>query len=253
VNCGDGIETTAQEPIPVLDHGFVRLVEAPQNGDIAVVRAARVSYGSGAKTPSEDKKLIAYLLNHDHGSPFEMAHFIFHVKVPILVMRQWIRHRIASYNEISFRYTEAPDEFYIPQTFRVPSKTNKQGSDASPEIDHVRCRAIVERSCRSAYEDYQQLLNVGVAKEMARMVLPVNIYTEFYWAINARSLMNFLSLRCEDHAQWETRQFANALAPIFAREMPWTYEAFIGSLNPEARKKTQEGKRYATLTAIANA
>jgi thymidylate synthase (FAD) len=253
VNCGEGNGADAYRFTKVLDHGFVRLVEGPQNGDIAVVRAARVSYGSGAKTPAEDKKIIAYLLNHDHGSPFEMAHFIFHVKVPILVMRQWIRHRIASYNEISFRYTHAPDEFYIPEKFRAQDTKNKQGSLETKELDHELARHVVENVSALAYQEYKKLLELGVAREMARMVLPVNIYTEFYWAVNARSLMNFLSLRCEDHAQYETRQFANALAPMFAQEMPWTYAAFVDSLSPEARKKTQEGKRYATLTETLSA
>ncbi len=247
MNCTDDNEAATNRYAAVLDHGFVRLVEGPQTGDMAVVRAARVSYGTPSKGEDADKKLIAYLLSHDHGSPFEMAVFQFHVKVPILVMRQWIRHRVASYNEISFRYTEAPDVFYIPDKFRTQDAKNRQGSIQTAEFDHGYARQVVEKSSQAAYAWYQSLLTAGVAREMARMVLPVNIYTEFYWMVNARALMNFLSLRCEDHAQWETRQFANAIAVMFAHEMPWTYEAFVASLAPEARKKTQEGKAYQTL------
>lgn len=237
-----------KSPVKVLDHGFVRLVDM-MGGDAGVVQAARVSHGDGSKGPEADRKLIGYMLQHDHGSPFESAVLKFHVSCPILVMRQWIRHRIASYNEISFRYTEAPDEFYVPATFRAPSKTNLQGSVEAPhQINHAQCREIVERASFKSYADYQELLALGVAKEMARMVLPVNIYTQFYWTVNARSLMNFLSLRCEGHAQAETREYANALAPIFRESMPWTYESFVKSLSPEAKRLTQEGKAYARLS-----
>lgn len=220
--------------IQLLDHGFVRLVEATPKADATVVRAARVSHGMGAKSPDEDRKLIHYLLNHDHGTPFEHCSFTFHVKCPIFVMRQWVRHRIGqSFNEISGRYTQLKDEYYIPTTWRSPSKVNKQGSLASNVLMHETISAVLTENCKQAFDNYQWYLKQGVANEMARMVLPVNIYTEFYWTVNARSLMAFIKLRSEKHAQWEIRQYSNALAKVFAKVMPWTYEAFWSGLNEE--------------------
>ena len=216
------------------DIGFVRLVEATPDADATVVRAARVSYGKGSKTPEEDKKLIAYLLKHHHGTPFEHNSLTFHVKCPIFVMRQWVRHRIGqSFNEISGRYTEMKDEMYVPKVFRAQDTKNKQGS-VDADLDHAKANAVTFNSCRNSYENYQQLLDLGVAKEMARMVLPLNLYTEFYWTVNARSLMEFIRLRSESHAQWETREYSNALADLFCQVMPWTFEAFMGSLDLSA-------------------
>lgn len=217
----------------VLDKGFVRL-ESMMGGDHAVTRAARVSYNSSAKTTEEDKKLIAYLLKHNHGTPFEHAVFTFHVKLPIFVARQWIRHRMSSYNETSFRYREAPEEFYIPEKWRTQAMTgNKQGSvqaDFWTSTDHERVNSAIDAGQDTQIQLYQTLLKAGVAREMARMVLPVNLYTEWYWTVNARALLHFLELRCDSHAQWETRQYAHALAKIMIEEMPWTFMAWLNAI-----------------------
>jgi thymidylate synthase (FAD) len=215
-----------REPVKVLDKGFVRLVDF-MGGDQGVVDAARVSYGGKSKGSDADKKLIAYLLKHKHETPFEHAVFKFHVKTPIFVMRQWIRHRMASYNEISARYTEVKDEFYVPTKWRAQDLKNKQSSVAAPALDHA---ALTKRFAAQVDESmacYKELLAAGVARELARMILPVNAYTEFYWTVNARSLMNFVTLRADAHAQWEIQQYGEAAARFFRSEMPWTYEAFL--------------------------
>ena len=195
---------------------------------MGIVASARVSYAGGAsKGEEKDRKLITYLLKHDHTSPFEQAVFKFHVKCPIFVARQWFRHRIASYNEISYRYTEVKDEFYIPTAWRAQDIKNKQGSVSTPKLDHAALTAVYQSQIDSSKEAYNKLLAAGVAREMARMVLPVGLYTEFYWTINARSLMNFIQLRADVHAQWEIQQFAEALADVFAEKMPWAWAAFL--------------------------
>lgn len=219
-----------ENEIKVLDKGFVHLIESMGN-DRGVVQAARVCYRSNGLTdPEKDRKLIRYLLDHDHGTPFEHAVLKFHVKAPIFVARQWFRHRMASYNEVSGRYTEVKDEFYIPEKWRAQDTVNKQGSIAG-DFDH----AMIDEATRDHYETsivlYRRLLGQGVSKEMARMVIPVNLYTEFYWTINARSLMHFIKLRSEAHAQFEIRQYSNAIFKLFAPIMPWTCEAFLGTLS----------------------
>jgi thymidylate synthase (FAD) len=231
--------TTTGRGLKVLDHGFVRL-EAHQGGDNAVVRAARVSYG-GNTPPDEarDPKLIQYLLKNDHGSPFEHCHFEIHVRAPILVFRQWHRHRIGvSYNELSARYTELKEEFYTPATWRAQDTVNRQGSVAA-DMDHASATAQQANANRAAWDAYQNLLKLGVAREMARMVLPVSIYSEMYFSANARSLMAFIRLRSDAHAQWETRQYSHAMARIFYECMPWTYAA----MNVEMEKDEAAGKR----------
>jgi len=216
--------------IRVLDKGFLRL-EDRMGGDMSVIRAARVSYMSEKpRPPEEDEKLIAYLLKHNHGTPFEHAVFQFHVKLPIFVARQWIRHRMSSYNETSFRYREAPEEFYIPEKWRKQDTKNKQGSIDTAEIQHHWLDAELNSACKSAMKSYKFLLENGAAREMARMVLPTNLYTEWYWTVNARSLMHFISLRSDSHAQWETRQYSHALATMMREAMPWTWQAFSGPL-----------------------
>jgi thymidylate synthase (FAD) len=214
------------EPVKILDQGFVRLVDF-MGGDEGVVDAARVSYGGVSKGAEADKKLIAYLLTHDHGTPFEHAVFKFHVKAPIFVARQWFRHRMASYNEVSFRYTEVKDSFYLPSRWRGQDKKNKQGSTTAAELDQASLQTMFKTHVDSALGVYKKMIEMGVAREMARMVLPVNLYTEFYWTINARGLMNFVSLRADVHAQWEIQQYGEALARMFKQKMPWTYEAFL--------------------------
>lgn len=215
-----------KDAVNVLDKGFVRLVDF-MGGDQGVVDAARVSYGGKSKGEEADRKLIAYLLKHQHMTPFEHAIFKFHVKTPIFVMRQWIRHRMASYNEISARYTEVKDEFYVPTQWRAQDLKNKQGSVAAPQLDHAALTRKFEEQVKAAQATYQELLKAGVARELARMVLPVNAYTEFYFTINARSLMNFVTLRADVHAQWEIQQYAEAMAESFKAKMPWTYDAFV--------------------------
>ena len=216
----------SREPVKVLDQGFVRLVDF-MGGDQGVVDAARVSYGGVSKGAEADKKLIAYLLTHDHGSPFEHSVFKFHIKAPIFVARQWFRHRMASYNEVSFRYTEVKDSFYMPSLWRGQDKKNKQSSTAAAELDQEALREMFKAHVDGALAAYKKMIAAGVAREMARMVLPVNLYTEFYWTVNARSLMNFVSLRADVHAQWEIQQYGEALARAFRETMPWTFEAFL--------------------------
>lgn len=217
---------TVPVAIKILDKGFVRLVDAMGDDD-AVVLAARVSYGSGTKGAEKDRKLVHYLLKHKHMTPFEHAVFKFHVQCPLFVMRQWIRHRSSSTNEVSARYTEVPDEFYVPEVFRGQDLKNKQGSSASAVIDQERARALLEGAQRQAYDAYRKLLEAGVARELARMVLPVNLYTQFYWTINARNLLHFIELRADAPAQWEIQRYAEALAGIIRERMPWTWEAFL--------------------------
>lgn len=212
----------------VLDKGFIRLVEHMGN-DLSAVQAARVSYGKGLSSdPQRDKKLIFYLMKHGHETPFEHIVFKFHVKAPLFVARQWFRHRIASYNEISGRYTQVEDDWYIPENIRVPDVVNKQGSVfATNREDEEEILNLIEESIKKSYSTYRELLDRGVAKELARIVLPLSMYTQWYWTVNARSLMNFLNLRADSHAQWEIRQYALKIAEIFKEVCPWTFEAFI--------------------------
>ncbi len=209
----------------VLDNGFIRLIDF-MGGDQNAVDSARVSFGSVSKGEAADRKLIAYLLEHGHFSPFEHSVFQFHVKCPIFVARQWMRHRIASYNEISARYTEVHDEFYYPEAFRAQDRSNRQGSLPSSALDQAKLKAIYDRAVKASYAAYKELLDAGAAREMARMVLPVSQYTQFHWTINARSLLNFISLRADSHAQYEIRQYAEAILGIFRSKMPWTWEAY---------------------------
>ncbi len=223
----------------VLDHGFVRLVDF-MGGDAAVVQAARVSYGQGSKGEEKDRKLIRFLMMHDHGTPFEMAVFKFHVKAPLFVARQWFRHRIGSFNEISGRYTVYDDtEFYLPEMLRRPTPRNRQASEPAVFPQEERLRTLMEQAIRQAFAVYQELLAAGVARELARIVVPMATYTQFYWGVNARSLMNFLRLRLAPDAQWEIRQFARAVWTIFEEKMPWTAETFL-ERHPELREALRE-------------
>jgi len=212
----------------VLDKGFVRLVDFMGN-DLSAVQAARVSYGRGVSSDSHrDKKLIFYLMKHGHETPFEHIVFKFHVKAPLFVARQWFRHRIASYNEISGRYTQLTDEWYIPERIRIPDVVNKQGSIfVENREDEKEIINLIRENIEKSYSIYQKLLERGVAKELARIVLPLSMYTQWYWTVNARSLMNFLNLRADSHAQWEIRQYAIKIAKIFKELCPWTFEAFL--------------------------
>jgi thymidylate synthase (FAD) len=211
----------------ILDRGFIRLV-GTLGGDEAVVQSARVSFGSGTKGEEKDRKLINYLIKHHHETPFEHAVFKFHVKCPMFVARQWFRHRWASYNEISGRYTTFDEgEMHLPTELRAPDAVNRQGSSGRLESD-VEARLLSEMADhqKASWDLYNRLLEAGVAKEIAREVLPLALYTEFYWTVNARSLMNFIRLRAEEHAQLEIRYYALAFMEVFRLTMPWTFDAF---------------------------
>lgn len=220
------------EAFNLLDHGFVRLV-GHYGSDATIVQAARVSYGAGTKTQREDAKLINYLMRHAHSSPFEQVNFTFMMKLPIFVARQMVRHRTARLNEYSMRYSEAPEDYYLPILNRVQGqgKVNKQGSDGALS-DSVRHEAIdvIKTSCNSAHHEYKYLLDLGVSRELARIVLPVNWYTEWYWQMDLSNLFKFLTLRLDAHAQWEVQEYARAIEQIIAPLVPMAYEAWTKHL-----------------------
>lgn len=202
----------------VLDKGSVKLIDS-MGSDRSVVQAARVSYGQGTKSEEQDNRLLKYLWDNNHGTPFEMVQFKFHVTCPIFVMRQWIRHRIGSFNEISARYTEVPTDFYEAVQWRGQGKTNKQVSEGALE-NQEELDKLYEVVLHIASEAYHKLLEGGVAREQARMVLPVSLYTQFIWSVNLRSLMNFLELRDSSHAQYEMQQYAKAVKRLTRSVIP---------------------------------
>ena len=212
----------------VLDKGFVRLVDY-LGGDARIVQAARVSYGEGTKTVREDAALIDYLLRHKHTSPFEQVILTFHLKMPIFVARQWIRHRTARLNEISGRYSVMKDEFYAPEPGRVQaqSRANKQGSaDEVPVELQSQVVRTLQNDQRDAYSHYQDLLDDDVARELARINLPLSLYTEMYWQIDLNNLFHFLRLRLDSHAQYEIRVYGEVMARMVKAVAPLAYEAF---------------------------
>lgn len=230
--------------IQVLDKGYVVLthkmldlnddISMKQTLDQQIVGSARVSYGGDLKGEEKDRKLLNYLLEHDHLSPLEQAVFRFEVKAPIYVARQWFRHRWGSFNEISLRYTESNDDYYVPEEFRFQDSKNKQGSvgrldEKMAQNAFLDYTSILEEQ----YYQYQKLIALGVAREIARGILGTAYYTKFVWTVNARSLINFLILRCDKHAQLEIRQYAWTLYNILKKEIPWTIEA-ITKLFPES-------------------
>jgi thymidylate synthase (FAD) len=223
--------------IPVLDHGFVRLDDAMAS-DLSVVNAARVSFARRKEElEPEDEGLIGFLMRNRHGSPFEHNAFRFHVRCPIFVMREWIRHRWSSFNEFSMRYAQATDDFYLPAAGDVRRQVGKPGSYSFEPVEPETAESVrgeIEAANESAYATYRRLVEAGVARELARTVLPVSAYTEFYWTVNARSIMNFLSLRNSEAAQREIRRFAEVIEDIFAERMPLTHAAFVsgGRLAP---------------------
>lgn len=218
------------EEIPVLDLGFVAL-EGYEASDLSVVNAARVSFNKRHDEMEEgDDKLINFLLKNRHGTPFEMTFFKFRVKAPIFVFREWHRHRIASINEWSARYSELKGQFYIPKWENVRKQIGKPGHyvyETAPADDAATFTRQLEYQSLQAFNYYQAALAIGIAKEQARFFLPVNIYSEMYWAVNARSLMNFLSLRNTDKAMFEIRQYAKVMETIWSQIMPATHQAFI--------------------------
>jgi thymidylate synthase (FAD) len=221
-----------QDTIQVLDHGFVRLDGALAD-DLSVVNGARVSFARRKTEMDEsDAGLIRFLMRDRHGTPFEHNAFRFHVRCPIFVAREWFRHRVGSFNEFSMRYARATDDFYLPEPEDVRSQVGKPGaysfepvSDELAETTREELRAVYE----TAYATYERLVEQGVARELARAVLPVGAYTEFFWTVNARSLMNFVSLRAAETAQREIRRYADAVERFFEDRMPITYEAFVAS------------------------
>jgi len=222
-------EALLDQEIKVLDHGFVRLVDY-LGGDARIVQAARVSYGDGTKTAREDAALIDYLLRNRHTSPFEQVIFTFHVKMPIFVARQWIRHRTARLNEISGRYSVMRDEFYVPGPAEVrrQSKTNRQGGDATEVPAELRERviALLTAGQERIYDEYEELLEDDVARELARINLPLSLYTEMYWQIDLNNLFHFLRLRMDWHAQYEIRVYGDAMAQVAQAVCPLAYQAF---------------------------
>lgn len=216
---------------PLEDGKSVLRLEQVCASDLMVVNAARVSFGDRSEEIGEKEVgLINYLLKNRHGTPFEHNMFTYHVKCPIFVAREWVRHRIGSFNEFSARYKEMQPDFYVPRGDAVRGQVGRPGHYTFEPIRNADTLDIVsegfQKANHQAWEEYQLMLANGVAKEVARMVLPVNIYTEFYWTINARALMNFLSLRNSEHAQREIRQFAQFVEVLFSTAMPVTYAAF---------------------------
>ena len=235
------LEAILYDSFPVLDHGFIRVIDY-MGDDSAIVQAARVSYGKGTKMVNEDRGLINYLMRHRHSTPFEMLEGKFHVKLPIFVARQWIRHRTANVNEYSQRYSILDKEFYIPhpEQLATQSTTNRQGrADVLQGEQAERVLQLLREDASRAYEHYEEMLNIdsqgnildptrsGLARELARMNLSVNFYTQWYWKADLHNLMHFISLRADPHAQYEIRVYAEVLATILQKWVPITYDAFM--------------------------
>jgi thymidylate synthase (FAD) len=235
------LEEILYQAVPVLDHGIVRVIDY-MGDDNAVVQAARVSYGRGTKKVSEDQGLIHYLMRHRHSTPFEMCEIKFHVKMPIFVARQWIRHRTANVNEYSARYSILDREFYIPapEHLAAQSASNRQGrGDVLEGAEAQRVLDLLKRDSTQVYDHYVDMLNEneagepidasrpGLARELARMNLSLNFYTQWYWKIDLHNFMHFLSLRADPHAQYEIRVYADAMLDVLKRWVPLCYEAFV--------------------------
>jgi len=235
------LEKILYEAMPVLDHGFVRVVDYMGN-DTSIVQSARVSYGKGTKKISTDSGLIKYLMRHRHSTPFEMCEIKYHVKLPIFVARQWIRHRTANVNEYSARYSILDKEFYIPEKehLAAQSKDNRQGRGTlinGKQADEIL--NMLKEDAQRNYDDYERMLNEkydgtvidekkqGLARELARMNLTLNAYTQWYWKTDLLNLLNFLSLRADNHAQYEIRTYADVMIDSLKRWVPITYEAFM--------------------------
>jgi len=235
------LEEILYEPLPVLDHGFIRVIDY-MGDDAAIVQAARVSYGRGTRKVSEDRGLINYLMRHRHTTPFEMCEIKYHVKLPIFVARQWIRHRMANVNEYSARYSILDNEFYLPAPEHVAAQatTNRQGREQALEgAAAQRVLDLLRGDAERAYAGYALLLNEDaagapidpsrprLARELARINLSLNFYTQWYWKTDLHNLMHFLSLRADPHAQYEIRAYAEAMLGTLARWVPMTHAAFL--------------------------
>ena len=234
------LEAVLYKPIEVLDHGFIRVIDY-MGDDSSIVQSARVSYGKGTKKISNDKGLIKYLMRHRHSTPFEMCEIKFHIKLPIFIARQWIRHRTANVNEYSARYSILDKEFYIPsaENLAAQSAINNQGrGDALTDDEASNVIQILKNDAEQTDTNYETLLNEssegniidesksGIARELARMNLTLNTYTQWYWKIDLNNLLHFLALRADDHAQYEIRVYADAMLDIVKKWVPLTYEAF---------------------------
>ena len=235
------LEALLFTPLPVLDHGFLRVIDY-MGDDGAIVQAARVSYGRGTKRVSEDSGLIRYLMRHRHSTPFEMCEIKYHVKLPIFVARQWIRHRTANVNEYSARYSILDREFYLPapEHLAAQSATNRQGRGAVLEgAEAVRVLDLLRADATRSYDHYLDMLNedapdaprdptrAGLARELARMNLTLNTYTQWYWKTDLHNLLHFLSLRADPHAQHEIRVYADAMLQTVRAWVPAAYQAFL--------------------------
>lgn len=250
---------------PVLDKGFIRVIDY-MGDEAAFVQAARVSYGEGTKTAKDDAALCRYLLGNHHTSPFEMAEIKLHVKMPIFVARQWVRHRTASLNEYSGRYSEIRPEFYIPGLDHLgrQSTSNKQGREGGFSAEEGRqIRATIQEQSERAFQVYRSLLDeADLSRELARMVLPLNLYTEWYWKIDIHNLFHFLRLRMDSHAQREIRDYATAIAEIVEMWMPNVWQAFLdyqvdsitfSGPEQEAIRGSLEFRQFAEYTKVLDA
>ena len=237
----EGLEEVIYKSFPVLDHGFVRVVDYMGN-DSAIVQAARVSYGKGTKKVSQDNGLINYLMRHHHSTPFEMCEIKFHIKLPIFIARQWIRHRTANVNEYSARYSILGNEFYVPKAehLSVQSATNKQGRGEVLDAEQsARVLELIKNDSHNVYQHYEEMLNEnyqgevidenksGLARELARMNITLNYYTQWYWKIDLHNLLHFLRLRVDSHAQYEIREYARVMLEMVEKWVPTTYKAFL--------------------------
>ena len=235
------LEDILYEAIPILDHGFIRVIDY-MGDDTSIVQAARVSYGKGTKKVSTDAGLIKYLMRHWHSTPFEMCEIKYHVKLPIFIARQWIRHRTANVNEYSARYSILDKEFYLPaiENLAAQSQSNRQGrGDVLSGDQAKKVLDLLKKDAEQTYDNYETMLNerydgsvidekqVGLARELARMNLTLNTYTQWYWKTDLLNLMNFLRLRADHHAQFEIRAYADAMLDTVKRWVPITYEAFL--------------------------
>ena len=235
------LEKILYEAIPILDHGFIRVVDYMGN-DTSIVQAARVSYGKGTKKVNTDAGLIKYLMRHWHSTPFEMCEIKYHVKLPIFIARQWIRHRTANVNEYSARYSILDKEFYLPQQENLASQSqiNRQGRGEVLKGEQAkRVLDLLKKDAEQTYSNYEEMLNerydgsiidenkVGLARELARMNLTLNTYTQWYWKTDLLNLMNFLRLRADDHAQYEIRAYADVMLDTLKKWVPTTYDAFM--------------------------
>lgn len=249
----DEAEKILDKEFQVLDKGFVRLVDY-YGSDQRIVQSARVSYGDGTKSVSEDAALIDYLLRHQHTSPFEQVVFTFHLKMPIFVARQWVRHRTGRMNEVSGRYSIMKDEFYVPEISCIAkqSKSNKQGRGEIFSADEAESfRSEFQESQKKSYSEYSEMVEKGVARELARINLPLSLYTEFYWQMDLHNLFHFLKLRLDSHAQYEIRAFAERILEIAKIVCPLASSSFENVMKEsvtfngeemEALRKILDGK-----------